>query len=69
MPFQNNDLLTLAEAAEILRVSTSTILDMIDDGRLSYVDLSRGENAARRLLRIRYSDLMAFKEQAVGSNR
>lgn len=43
-------LLTLAEVAEILRVSVDTVRRYSDDGRLPYVRYGTGTSGTRRLI-------------------
>lgn len=44
-------LLTIAEAAEMLRVSRSTIYTLMDGGKLAYVKLGRSRRVAKFSLR------------------
>jgi len=61
--------LTVAEVAGILSVSMRYAQSLVEDGRLPVVDLNHGVRRAngapaRRLVRVRRSDLDAFLEKA-----
>ena len=56
MPSANDELLTIGEAAERLRISRSSLYDRLRDGSIPTVRLGP------RIVRVRTSDLDAFLE-------
>jgi excisionase family DNA binding protein len=62
--YRPHSLLTFAQAGEVLGLSRWTVRDLADDGRLTCYVLP---GDVRGIRRIRYSELLAFREQIAGS--